>query len=142
MYVNREEAEWGPLVLTGVDGSTRTARVSKTVAGSACRVSIALAKTHVTSMVTLGLKNMLSSLHPDDRVMMHGHAGGGNGYAGWKRLAVEFLKGDNLAVRGATRLMGRVKNARNGWRSWSMGWSLAASKRFFWRKVGSGSKSI
>jgi hypothetical protein len=51
--------------------------------------------------------------------MMHGHASGGNGYSGWKRLAVEFLKGDNLAVRGLTRLLGRVRNARNGWRAWS-----------------------
>jgi uncharacterized protein (DUF362 family) len=117
--LNRGETEWEPLELSGVDGTTRTARVSKTVAGSACRVSLALAKTHVTSMVTLGLKNMLSSIHPDDRVMMHGHAGGGNGYSGWKRLAVEFLKRDNLAVRGLTRLMGRVRNARNGWRAWS-----------------------
>ena len=41
---------------------------------------------------------MLSSIHPDDRVMMHGHAGGGNGYPGWRRLVVEFLKQDNLAV--------------------------------------------
>jgi uncharacterized protein (DUF362 family) len=117
--LNREESEWEPLELSGVDGSRRTARVSKTVAASACRVSLALAKTHVTSMVTLGLKNMLSSIHPDDRVMMHGHAGGGNGYSGWKGLAVEFLKGDNLAVRGLTRLMGRVRNARNGWHAWS-----------------------
>ena len=52
-------------------------------------------KTHVTAMVTFGLKNMLSSIHPADRIMMHGHAGGGNGYRGWKRLAVEFLKGDS-----------------------------------------------
>jgi uncharacterized protein (DUF362 family) len=70
-------------------------------------------KTHVTSMVTFSLKNMLSSLHPDDRIMMHGHAGGGNGYRGWKRPVVEFLKRDNLAVNALTRLMGRVKNARN-----------------------------
>ncbi len=60
---------------------------------------------------------MLSSIHPDDRVMMHGHAGGGNGYNGWKRLAVEFLKQDNLAVNRLTRLMGRVKNARTAVRA-------------------------
>src|SRR5262249_44388761 len=68
-------------------------------------------------MVTLSLKNMLSSIHPDDRIMMHGHAGGGNGYRGWKRLMVEFLKGDSRAVNALTRLMGRVKNARNAVRS-------------------------
>ena len=88
------------------------------VAGAACRVSLSVAKTHVTSIVTLGLKNMLSSIHPDDRVMMHGHAGGGNGYTGWRRQAVEFLKQDNRVVNALTRGMGRVKNAKNAWR-WS-----------------------
>lgn len=117
--INREESCWDPLELTAVDGMTHVARVSRTITTSPCRVSLALAKTHVTSMVTLSLKNMLSSIHPDDRVMMHGHAGGGNGYEGWKRLVVEFLKGDNLAVNALTRAMGRVKNARNAWRRWN-----------------------
>jgi uncharacterized protein (DUF362 family) len=111
--LNREESDWEPLELTGVDGAPLTARLSSTIAASGCRVSLGLAKTHVTSMVTLSLKNMLSSIHPDDRIMMHGHAGGGNGYRGWKRPVVEFLKRDNLAVNALTRLMGRVKNARN-----------------------------
>ena len=110
--LNTDEAEWEPLELTGVDGSTRVARVSRTVARADCRVSLALAKTHVTSGLTFSLKNMLSSIHPHDRVMMHGHAGGGNGATGWKRLAVEFLKGDGLLVNALTRLMGRVRNAR------------------------------
>ncbi len=116
--LNREETEWEPLKLTGVDGQSLFARLSRTVTESPCRISLALAKTHVTSILTLSLKNMLSSIHPDDRVMMHGHAGGGNGYTGWKRLAVEFLKQDNLAVNFLTRVMGRVRNARNAWR-WS-----------------------
>jgi uncharacterized protein (DUF362 family) len=114
--LNREETRWEPLALTGIDGAPLVARLSRTIAGSPCRISLALAKTHVTSVVTLSLKNMLSSIHPDDRVMMHGHAGGGNGYIGWKKLAVELLKQDNLAVNVLTRLMGRVKNARNAWR--------------------------
>ena len=83
--LNRDETEWEPLELTGVDGAPLTARLSRTIARPTCRVSLALAKTHVTSMVTLSLKNMLSSIHPADRIMMHGHAGGGNGYRGWKR---------------------------------------------------------
>jgi uncharacterized protein (DUF362 family) len=111
--LNREETGWEPLDLTAVDGSPLTARLSRTIASSTCRVSLGLAKTHVTSMVTLSLKNMLSSVHPADRIMMHGHAGGGNGYRGWKRPVVEFLKGDSLAVNALTRLMGRVKDARN-----------------------------
>jgi uncharacterized protein (DUF362 family) len=115
--LNREEDDWEPLELTGVDGSPLTARLSRTVAASDCRVSLGLAKTHVTSMVTLCLKNMLSSIHPADRIMMHGHAGGGNGYRGWKRPIVEFLKGDSLVVNALTRSMGRVKNMRNAVRA-------------------------
>lgn len=111
--LNKDETEWVPLELTGVDGSTRVARVCRTIAEASCRVSLALAKTHVTSILTLSLKNMLSSVHPDDRIMMHGHAGGGNGYHGWKKAVVEFLKQDNLVVNRLTRTMGRVKNARN-----------------------------
>jgi uncharacterized protein (DUF362 family) len=115
--INRDEDQWDSLELSDVDGRPLVARVSKTIAASPFRVSLALAKTHVTSIVTLSLKNMLSSLHPDDRVMMHGHAGGGNGYTGWKRLVVEFLKQDNLAVNVLTRTMGRVRNAQGTWRS-------------------------
>lgn len=110
--LNRDEQDWNPIELTGVDGSTRVARLSRTIDVSPCRVSLALAKTHVTAMVTFSLKNMLSSIHLADRIMMHGHAAGGNGYRGWKRLVVDFLKQDNLVVNRLTRLMGRVKNAR------------------------------
>ncbi len=108
--INRDETEWLPLELSGTDHSTRTARLSRTVAESPCRVSLALAKTHVTTRVTLSLKNMLSSIHPNDRVMMHGHAPGGNGHTGWKGLIVEFLKQDNLLVNRLTRTLGRVRH--------------------------------
>src|SRR5262249_57038368 len=106
---------------TGINGSPLTGRLSRTIANAPCRVSLALAKTHVTSMVTLSLKNMLSSIHPADRIMMHGHAGGGNGYRGWKRPVVELLKGDSLAVKLLTRLMGRLRNARTAWREPALG---------------------
>ena len=111
--INRDESEWVPLRLSALDGSPLEARVSRTVAESKCRVSLALAKTHVTSIVTLSLKNMLSSVHPDDRIMMHGSRGGGNGYSGWKKVAVEFLKGDSFAVNWLTRGLGRVRNYKN-----------------------------
>ena len=111
--LNREESAWDALSLTAIDGSPLCARVSRTVRSSTCRISLALMKTHVTSMVTFSLKNMLSSIHPDDRIMMHGHAGGGNGYRGWKRLVVEFLKGDSTLVNLLTRTMGRVRNIQN-----------------------------
>lgn len=112
--LNRDEDQWDHLELTAADGSSNTARLSRTIASADCRVSLALAKTHVTAMVTLSLKNMLSSIHPSDRVMMHGHRGG-NGYTGWKRLAVEFLKGDNRLVNVLTRTMGRARNLRAAW---------------------------
>ena len=92
--LNRDETDWDRLELPAVDGSPLVARVSRTVASRPAGSRSRLMKTHVTSMVTFSLKNMLSSIHPDDRIMMHGHAGGGNGYRGWKRLVVEFLKGD------------------------------------------------
>ena len=119
--LNREETAWEPLELTSVDGAPLTARLSRTIATATCRVSLALAKTHVTSMVTLSLKNMLSSIHPADRIMMHGHAGGGNGYRGWKRPIVEFLKGDNRAVNVLTRTMGRLRNVRSFVRAIALG---------------------
>ena len=111
--LNRDEDAWDRLELAAVDGSPLVARVSRTVASSPCRVSLAPMKTHVTSMVTFSLKNMLSSIHPDDRIMMHGHAGGGNGYQGWKRMVVEFLKGDGTLVNALTRAMGRARNVQS-----------------------------
>jgi len=111
--LNRDEEGWDRLELTAVDGSPLVARVSRTIASAPCRVSLALMKTHVTAMVTFGLKNMLSSVHPSDRIMMHGHAGGGNGYRGWKRPIVEFLKGDSLLVNALTRTLGRARNLQS-----------------------------
>jgi uncharacterized protein (DUF362 family) len=144
--LNRDETAWEPLRLSGVDGSALDARVSQTIVDAECRVSLALMKTHVTPIVTMGLKNMLSSIHPADRVRMHGFAGG-NGSKGWKRLVVDFLKGDNLFVNLLTRTQGRVRNLLNlvsgksgpdGWRRLSradhaylrsvaaMNWNLVA----------------
>ena len=119
--LNRDETDWEPLELSGVSGAPLTARLSRTIANAECRVSLGLAKTHVTAMVTLSLKNMLSSVHQADRIMMHGHAGGGNGYRGWKRPIVEFLKGDSFTVNALTRLMGRLKNARSALRERALG---------------------
>lgn len=113
--LNRDESVWETIELSATDGSPLVARLSRSIATAPCRVSLALAKTHVTSILTLSLKNMLSSIHPTDRIMMHGHSGG-NGYRGWKKPVVEFLKQDNLLVKHLTRLMGRVKNARTGFR--------------------------
>jgi uncharacterized protein (DUF362 family) len=107
--INRQEARWDTIELLGTDGHLRPVRISRTIRESNCRVSLALAKTHVTAMLTLSLKNMLSSIHPEDRVFMHGAPARGNGYSGWKRLAVQFLKRDDAFVRALTRGLGRVR---------------------------------
>lgn len=141
--INKDESAWVPLELTSVDGAPLTARLSQTVAGSRCRVSLASAKTHVTSMLTFSLKNMLSAIHPDDRVMMHGHRPGSSGYRGWRGALVKFLKGDSLAVNVLTRTLGRARrldqwlwnlDTPEGWRSfskkdWSFLRSVAAMNR-------------
>ncbi len=94
------------------------ARLSRTVATAPCRVSLALAKTHVTSMVTLSLKNMLSSIHPDDRVMMHGHAGGRQRLLGLEAAGRRVPQGGQpRSSTLLTRPMGRVRNARTALRA-------------------------
>jgi uncharacterized protein (DUF362 family) len=110
--INRDETNWDVIRLRGVDGTPLDARVSRTIAGAACRVSLALLKTHVNTAVTMSLKNMLSGVHPADRIRMHGYPVG-NGSTGWKRPIVEFLKGDSVLVTLLTRLQGRVRNGLN-----------------------------
>jgi uncharacterized protein (DUF362 family) len=143
--LNREETEWDPIALSSVRGTPLVARISRTIAGAACRVSLALAKTHVTSMVTFSMKNMLSSIHPDDRVMMHGYEGGGNGYSGWKGFVVDFLKKDNVFVNRLTRVLGRLravqsrlqgKTGPEGWRR------LTAADRAFLASVESMNRNL
>jgi uncharacterized protein (DUF362 family) len=110
--LNRQETSWDSIELLGTDGQLRPVRVSRTIVESPCRVSLALAKTHVTSVLTLSLKNMLSSIHPEDRIFMHGATAKGNGYTGWKRVVVEFLKGDGALIRELTRGMGRMRGLK------------------------------
>ena len=108
--INRDEHDWRTIDLLAADGlSTRPARISGTVVDAACRVSLAIPKTHVVSTITLSMKNMLSGIHPADRVRMHGHAGG-NGASGLKGLVVELLKRDNFGVKMLTQLMGRIRS--------------------------------
>ncbi len=110
--INKQETSWDIMRLRSVDGSPLETRVSRTITSATCRVSLALMKTHVTPSLTMSLKNMLSSIHPQDRVRMHGYAGG-NGATGWKRPIIEFLKGDTAFVTLLTRLQGRVRRLIN-----------------------------
>lgn len=135
--INKDESDWDEIALAAVDGAPLPARVSRTVAGAECRVSLALLKTHVNVILTMSLKNMLSSVHPSDRVRMHGYRGG-NGSTGWKRPVVAFLKGDNLAVNLLTRAQGRVRNGINrltGKLGDESGRRLSAADRGFLRSV-------
>jgi uncharacterized protein (DUF362 family) len=143
--LNRDETDWDPLELIGVDGSPRVARVARSLTRAACRVSLALAKTHVTAILTLSLKNMLSSLHPEDRVLMHGYPSGGHGFSGWKGRVIEFLKGDSWLVNALTRFLGRVrrathalqgKNGPDGWRR------LSAADFAFLRSVAAMNRNL
>jgi hypothetical protein len=89
----------------------RPSRISSTIAQANLYVSVALAKTHVNTMLTGCLKNQMSCLHPHDRIQMHGYQAGGNGYTGLKHKMVQWLKGDSPAVAYATTALGRAKQA-------------------------------
>lgn len=109
--VNREETRWNRFATRGVDGALHETRLSATLAESELFVSVALAKTHVNTMLTASMKNLMSCVHPQERIRMHGHAPGGNGFTGWKKHVVQWLKGDGPAVAWATTLLGRAKQA-------------------------------
>lgn len=68
-----QETDWveTPIFLT--DGAETSVRMPRLVLDSPCTVSLAIAKTHDTCVVTLALKNMImGALHKQDRVKMHG----------------------------------------------------------------------
>ncbi len=135
--INREENAWEPLTLRGVDGQSRSARLSRTIVGSDCRISLAVAKTHMTAGVTLSIKNMLSSIHPEDRIRMHGYDGA-SGFAGWRAGLVALLKQDHLVAKAANRLLGHLRRARFAWRGIDRptGWSkLAPNDLAFLRSI-------
>ena len=110
--INRDEKHWKEIELRGTNGSMRPSRVSSTIIEAGLYVSVALAKTHVNTMMTASLKNQMSCLHPQDRIQMHGYQAGGNGYTGLKQKVVQWLKGDSAAVAWATTVLGRAKQAR------------------------------
>ncbi|ADV61192.1 hypothetical protein Isop_0599 [Isosphaera pallida ATCC 43644] len=112
--LNHDEHNWIELPLRAIDGSLRKARVSQTVVEAPFRVSVALMKTHMTAGVTFGIKNMLSAIHPLDRVQMHGYEGGTTtGTRGWRGAVRAFLKRDDVLVRQLTRGLGRVRTLVN-----------------------------
>ena len=109
--INRDETLWRDLPLRGTNGTMRTARLSETMSGAGLVVSVALAKTHVNTMLTASIKNLMSCLHPQDRIQMHGYASGGNGYTGLKKKVVDWLRGDSTAIAWTTTTLGRARQA-------------------------------
>lgn len=107
--INREETSWSTFRTRSTDGSTHDTRVSSTMAQAGLYVSVALAKTHVNTMLTASMKNQMSCVHPAERIRMHGYAPGGNGFTGVKKKIVQWLKGDGPAVAWATTILGRTR---------------------------------
>lgn len=70
--LNQEE-NWETTTIYLADRSPYTVHMPKTVLECPCTISLALAKTHDTCVVTLALKNMImGTLRKIDRVKMHG----------------------------------------------------------------------
>lgn len=68
-----QETSWQETTIILADHSEYTVRMPKTVLDCPCTISVAVAKTHDTCVVTLALKNMImGTLHKKDRVMVHG----------------------------------------------------------------------
>ncbi len=68
-----QETAWVETTVALANGSPATVRMPKLVLDCPCTISVALAKTHDTCVVTLALKNMImGALHKQDRVHVHG----------------------------------------------------------------------
>ncbi len=68
-----QETEWAETTAVLAGGSEVGVRMSKLVLDCPCTISLAVAKTHDTCVVTLAVKNMIMGvLHKADRVHMHG----------------------------------------------------------------------
>ncbi len=136
--INRDEHDWQEILLRGTDGSLRASRLSRTMASAPLVVSVAQAKTHVNTMLTASMKNLMSCIHPQDRIQMHGYKAGGNGHSGLKGSIVEWLKGESAAVGLATTMIGRMKQTGllAQWLTGRLKWNkLSGSQREFCRSI-------
>ena len=69
-----QETDWREMSIFLTDGTETTVRMPQLVLDCPCTISLAVAKTHDTCVVTLALKNMImGTLHKQDRVKMHGY---------------------------------------------------------------------
>ncbi|WP_277472022.1 MULTISPECIES: DUF362 domain-containing protein [unclassified Paenibacillus] len=67
--IDTDETRWQERNLEATD---ETVRISQTVADSDFRISLAIPKTHMNSGLSLSLKNMMGTVHPEDRGLFHG----------------------------------------------------------------------
>lgn len=136
--VNKDENRWLNLELLGTNGTYRNTRLSRTLSESPLFVSVAQAKTHVNTMLTASMKNLMSCIHPQDRIHMHGYTSGSNGHKGFKGRIVNWLKGESSSVAWATTLIGRTKQIAlfgqklAGRLNWD---SLSASQKEFCKSI-------
>lgn len=72
--IDTDEKEWVEADMISLGGLYFKARVSKLVSEAGSRISLAVPKTHANIGVTLSLKNMVGSVHPSDRKLVHGLA--------------------------------------------------------------------
>lgn len=71
--LNQEE-NWQETTAFLADGREVPVRMPRTVLECPCTISVAVAKTHDTCVVTLAQKNMImGTLHKKDRIKMHGY---------------------------------------------------------------------
>ena len=67
------ETEWEEIPILLDDRSEVSARMPRLVLDCPCVISVAVAKTHDVTVVTLALKNLImGSIHKEDRIHMHG----------------------------------------------------------------------
>ena len=68
-----QETNWQETPIILADSSEYQVKMPRTVLDCPCKISVAIAKTHDTCVVTLALKNMImGTIRKQDRVFMHG----------------------------------------------------------------------
>ncbi len=106
--LNKQETEWDTMTVQSVKGEPLQTRISRLVHQADCRISVALPKVHTTAIVTLSLKNMMSSIAEKDRNQMHGY-GGSVDYTGMRKRIIQLLRGDSPLINLTTKLLGFAK---------------------------------
>ena len=70
--IDYDETEWIPVQFDDLVGKKCTVRVSKLYATADYIVSLTVPKTHANIGVSLSMKNLVGTIHPEDRPKFHG----------------------------------------------------------------------